>query len=84
MKTKGIKTSELYIVGAVLLVWAMRYLGIEVPVDQAQDTVANIASQYQGGGTPDTFGAWIAALYVAGRQIIKLRSGVEKDVEKPE
>jgi hypothetical protein len=70
---KGLRTSELYVVGAVVLVWALRYLGIDIPLDQAQDTVADIAAQYQNGGAPDTFGAWVAAIYVAGRSLIKLK-----------
>ncbi len=74
--SKGIKTTELYVVCAVIAVWGLRYLGFDVSPEHAQDTVAGIAEQLRGvTAEPDNFGAWIAALYVGGRSLIKLKKG---------
>ena len=82
--SKGIQSSELYVVGAVLLVWGLRYLGFDVSPDQAQEAVVGIAEQLRGvDNDPSNFGAWLAALYVAGRSLLKLKIGQPgKDKEK--
>ena len=71
---RGIKSSEGIIVVSVLLVWAARYLGLDLSVDQVQSGAVEVAKQLhemQANG-PDNAGVWLAAVYTIGRTVIKI------------
>jgi len=70
----GIKSSELWVVLIVLVTWALRYLGFEVSIGDVQSGAVEIAKQLHGiTASPDNSGIWLAALYTAGRVIIKVK-----------
>ncbi len=79
MLTKGIKTSELYV---VLLFIGLQYLefrgtSTEVIIDgvmSIKDQVAEIVNQLQGEqGLTGSSTGWLAMAYVIGRQLLKWR-----------
>jgi hypothetical protein len=69
---KGIKSSEFYIVLAVLVPWISQQYGIDLSavVNNPDDISGMIkAAQSQGGNAP----MWIALAYVIGRVLLKWR-----------
>lgn len=71
--TKGYKSSELYIVTAVLVPWLSQQFGIDLSgllAGNPDDIAAMIKSaQSQGGNMP----VWVALVYVVGRVVLKWR-----------
>ncbi len=68
--TKGIKSSEFYVVLLVVVPWAMQYFGIDLSALQGEATrlaaeVTNVQSQ--NSDLP----VWAAGAYVIGRSFIK-------------
>lgn len=81
MITKGLKTSELWVVLMVLASQYAQSIGIDLTTAQGQ--VADLTRQIheQAGGGDQTL--WLAVAYVVGRQLLKWRElGVkQKDGE---
>ncbi|MDX9894348.1 MAG: hypothetical protein RBS34_02815 [Desulfofustis sp.] len=79
MIVKSLRTSELYIVAFVLLVWGVDRLGIDVGQLLAllldlRTTSADVARELQGLEEPrGSAGYWLAALWVAARTALKVR-----------
>lgn len=69
---KGIKSTEFYIVSAVLVPWISQQFGVDLSaVLSNPDDIATVIRQAQGlgGNAP----VWVALAYVAGRSILKWR-----------
>ena len=67
---KGAKTSEFYIVLAVIAPWVSQQLGFDISSILANpDDLAGMikAAHDQGGNAP----VWVAAIYCAGRFLLK-------------
>lgn len=79
MIIKSLKTSELYIVAFVLLIWGVDRLGIDVGQLLAvlldlRTTAADVARELQGIEEPKgTAGYWLAAAWLAARTVLKVR-----------
>ena len=69
--TKGVKTSEFYVVAAVLLPWIAQQLGIDLAgaIGNADELRRTIEAAHGGSDVP----VWVAAAYVIGRKAIKWR-----------
>ncbi|HAR38846.1 MAG TPA: hypothetical protein DCS09_09910 [Porphyromonadaceae bacterium] len=70
---KGYKTTEFYLVSAVLLPWISQQFGIDLSAILANpDDIAGMisAAQAKGGSAP----VWVALAYVVGRFALKWRA----------
>lgn len=67
--TKGYKTSELYVVAAVLVPWICQQFGIDagMVIDNADQLRQAVAAAHRGSDMP----VWVAMAYVVGRQLLK-------------
>ena len=75
---KGFKTSELYVVLAVLfpsildsLTPILQMFGLEIPVPTSTDQVVDLAKQLRDLGLGSSASSWVAGLYVIGRTALK-------------
>jgi hypothetical protein len=69
---KGIKSTEFYIVSAVLVPWISQQFGVDLSaVLSNPDDIASVirGAQGMGGNAP----VWVAAAYVIGRVVLKWR-----------
>lgn len=69
----GVKSTEFYVVAVMVAVWAARYLGFDLSPEQVQSGAVEIAKQLQGIQADNSAGFWLAAIYTAGRTILKLK-----------
>ncbi len=69
---RGIKTTEFWVVAIVLATWALRYLGYDLTTDQVAGGAVEVARQLHRL-SPDSSGIWLAAIYAAGRSLVKMR-----------
>ena len=82
---KGFKTSELYVVAAVLspniidaLLPFFQIFGIEIPIPTATDQVVDLAKQLRDLGASSNASSWVAGAYIIGRTVLKWK-GRKKD-----
>ena len=75
---KGFKTSEMYVVFAVLfpniidsLVPILQMFGFELPMPTQTDQVVDLAKQLRDLGLGSSASSWVAGLYVVGRTTLK-------------
>lgn len=70
--TKGAKTSEFYVVLAVLLPWICQQFGIDYgTVTQSADELRQAIEAAHGGSDMPV---WVAMAYVVGRKALKWRA----------
>jgi len=69
---QGMKTSEFYVVLAVLLPWICQQFGLDASVitDNADELRKAIEAAHGGSDMP----VWVAMAYVIGRKVIKWRA----------
>jgi hypothetical protein len=75
--TKGLKTSELWVVVLMLLPYVLQQLGIDlgqVGLTDTQKQVAEIAAQLRASGADNQGAQWIALAYVVGRTLLKFKN----------
>jgi hypothetical protein len=67
--TPGYKTTELYVVAAVLLPWIAQQVGLDASVitDNADELRKAIEAAHGGSDMP----VWVAIIYVCGRKVLK-------------
>lgn len=71
---KGLKSSELYVVLAVLAPWVSQQFGVDLGAMLANpDDIASVirSAQDQGGSAP----VFVALAYVVGRVVLKWKKG---------
>ena len=74
--TKSVKTSEFYVVLAMLVVWALRYLGIDLSPEVVQGDITALAKELHGlQGNTDSAGYLLGLAYLVSRTGLKWRNG---------
>lgn len=68
--TKGIKTSEFWVVLLILTPWILQQLGVDIgaAIQSADDLKEAINAAHQNSGD---LPVWVAMLYVVGRKVLK-------------